>query len=108
MWFSPAEATAKAQSNRFCIMIQEVRGTQKPTSALPPLHCATALTTATNFFVSPRGIELSMEHPTKGEKLPDMGNFGQLLITQPDRALKVIHSMGQHTAQLRHKFAAFE
>ena len=63
---------------------------------------------AANFFVSPRGIQLSMEHPTKGEKLLDMGNFGQLLTTQPDWALKVIDSMGQHTTQLRHKVAAFE
>ena len=49
-----------------------------------------------------------MEHPTKGEKLLDMGISGQLLTTQPDWALKVIHSMGQHTSQLRHKVAAFE
>ena len=63
---------------------------------------------ATNFFVSPRGIQLSMEHPTKGEKLVDMGNLGQLLTKQPDWALKVIHSMGQYTTQLRHKVAAFE
>ena len=63
---------------------------------------------ASNFFVSPRGIQLSMEHPTKGEKLVDMGNLGQLLTTQPDWALKVIHSMGQHTTQLSHKVAAFE
>ena len=38
----------------------------------------------------------------------DMGNLGQLLTTQPDWALKVIHSMGQHTTGLRHKVAAFE
>ena len=63
---------------------------------------------ATNFFVSRRGIQLSMEHPTKGEKLVDMGNLGQLLTTQPDWALKVIHSMGHHTTRLRHKVAAFE
>ena len=63
---------------------------------------------ATNFFVSPRGIQISMEHPTKGEKVVDMGNLGQLLTTQQDWALKVIHSMGQHTSQLRHKVAAFE
>ena len=63
---------------------------------------------ATNFFVSPRGIQLSMEHPTKGKRLVDMGNLGQLLTTQPDGAPKVIHSMGQHTTQLCHKVAAFE
>ena len=63
---------------------------------------------ATNFFVSLRGIQLSIEHPTKGEKLVDICNFGQLLTTQPDWALKVNHSMGQHTTQLRHKVAAFE
>ena len=39
---------------------------------------------ATNFFVSPRGVQLSMEHSSKGEKLVDMGNLGQLLTTQPD------------------------
>ena len=49
-----------------------------------------------------------MEHPTKGGKLVDMGNLGQLLTTQPDQALKVIHNMGHHTTQLRHKVAAFE
>ena len=38
----------------------------------------------------------------------DMGNMCQLLTTQPDWALKVIHSMEQHTTQLRHKVAAFE
>ena len=59
------------------------------------------------FFVTPP-IFLSMEHPTKGEKLEDMGNLGQLLTTQPDWALKVIHSMEQHTTRLRHKVAAFE
>ena len=37
-----------------------------------------------------------------------MGTLGQLLTTQPDWALKVIQSMGQHTTQLCHKFAAFE
>ena len=63
---------------------------------------------ATHFFVSPRGIQLSMEYPTKGEKLVDMGNLGQLLTTQPDWAVRVIHSIGQHTTKLRHKVAAFE
>ena len=63
---------------------------------------------ATIFCVSPRGIQLSMEHRNKGEKLLDMGNLGQLLTTQPDWALKVDHSMGQHTTQRRHKVAAFE
>ena len=38
----------------------------------------------------------------------DMGNLGQLLTTQPDWALKVTHSMGQHTPQLCHKVAASE
>ena len=63
---------------------------------------------ATKFLVSLSGIQLSMEHPTEGEKLVDMGNLSQLLTTQPDWAPKVIHSMGQHTAPLRHKVAAFE
>ena len=49
-----------------------------------------------------------MEHPTKGQKLVDMGNLGQSLTTQPDGALNMIHSMGQHTTQLRKKVAAFE
>ena len=49
-----------------------------------------------------------MEHPTKGEKLFNMGNLGQLLTTQPDWAPKVIHSMGEHTTQFCHKVAAFE
>ena len=63
---------------------------------------------ATNFFVSPKAIQFSMEHSTKGENLVDMGDLGQLLTTQPDRALRVIHSMGQHTTQLCHKVAVFE
>ena len=62
----------------------------------------------TNFFVSLRGIQLSMEQPTKREKLVDRGNLGQLLTTQPDWALKVIHSMEHHTTKLRHSVAAFE
>ena len=49
-----------------------------------------------------------MAHPTKREKLVDMGNLGQFLTTQPDWALKVIHSMAQHTTKLCHKVAAFE
>ena len=32
---------------------------------------------ATNFFVSPKGIRLSMQHPTKEEKLGDMVSLGQ-------------------------------
>ena len=40
VWSSPAEVTARAHSNRLCMMNQEVRGTQKPIPALPLLHCA--------------------------------------------------------------------
>ena len=38
----------------------------------------------------------------------DMGSLDQLLTTQPDGTLKVVHSMGPHATQLPHKVAAFE